>query len=138
MGAADEELVGDQQLEKTARSRRGVAESGFPKSLGNKGVASWGVRDSATSVRACHIARSLAFSLHCNTRVQFNAEEIRPQRIACEGGRRHGKEATQIKYIRPHYATTYASCLGPHLFSIARAQRCITYVRRILYIASSP
>ena len=38
---------GDQQLEKAARSRRGVARisaRGSPKSLGNKGVASWGVR----------------------------------------------------------------------------------------------
>ena len=52
----DEELAGDQQLEKAARSRRGVARisaRGFPKSLGNKGVASLGVRDSATSARAC-------------------------------------------------------------------------------------
>ena len=54
--AADEELAGDQQLEKAARSRRGVARisaRGFPKSLGNKGVASWGVRDSAKSACAC-------------------------------------------------------------------------------------
>ena len=56
MGAADEELAGDQQLEKAARSHRGVARisaRGVPKSLGNKGVASWGVRGSATSARAC-------------------------------------------------------------------------------------
>ena len=56
MGAADEELAGDQQLEKAARSRRGVARisgRGVPKSFGNKGVASWGVRDSATSAHAC-------------------------------------------------------------------------------------
>ena len=62
MGAADEELAGDQQREKAARSHRGVARvsaRGVPKSLGNKGVASWGVRDSAKS----------------NARAQFNAEE---------------------------------------------------------------
>ena len=56
-GAADEELAGDQQREKAARSRRGVARisaRGVPKSLGNKGVASWGVRDSAKSARACY------------------------------------------------------------------------------------
>ena len=56
MGAADEEVAGDQQLEKAARSRRGVARisaRGVPKSLGNKGVASRGVQDSATSARAC-------------------------------------------------------------------------------------
>ena len=37
MGAADEELAGDQKLEKVARSRRGVASisaRGVPKSLG--------------------------------------------------------------------------------------------------------
>ena len=51
----DEELAGKQQLEKAARSRGGVARisaRGVPK-LGNKGVASWGARNSATSVRAC-------------------------------------------------------------------------------------
>ena len=59
MGAADEELAGDQQLENDARSRRGVAQisaRGVPKSLGNKGVVSWGVRDSATSARARMLA----------------------------------------------------------------------------------
>ena len=48
MGAADEELAGNQLLEKAARSRRGVARisaRGVPKSLG---VASWGVRDMST------------------------------------------------------------------------------------------
>ena len=51
MGVADEELAGDQQLEKAERSRRGVARisvRGFPMSPGNKGVASWGVRDMST------------------------------------------------------------------------------------------
>ena len=50
IGAADEELARD---EKAARSRRGVASisaRGVPKSLGSKGVASWG---SAMSARAC-------------------------------------------------------------------------------------
>jgi hypothetical protein len=64
MGAADEELAGDQQLEKAARSRRGVARisaRGFPKSLGNKGAGEW----CATRARILAI-RSQAFpgSLH--------------------------------------------------------------------------
>ena len=67
-GGADEEVAGDQQLEKVARSRRGVARisaRGFPKSLGNKGVASRGVRRARAHASSAIIARSQAFSFHC-------------------------------------------------------------------------
>ena len=59
MGAVDEELAGDQQFEKAARSRRGVARisvRGFPKSLGNKAVASWGVR---VRLERAHASRAI-------------------------------------------------------------------------------
>ena len=36
MGAADEELAGDQQLEKAARSRRGVARIPAPSEGGSR------------------------------------------------------------------------------------------------------
>ena len=60
-----------------------------------------------------------------NARAQFNAEEeIRTQSIACEGGRRPGKDATQMhvtldRIMLPR--TPHAEDLGPLLFSIASA-----------------
>ena len=70
MGAADEEVAGDQQLEKAARSRRGVARISArgPRASATKawlrGVCKT-VRRARAHASSAIIARSQAFSFHC-------------------------------------------------------------------------
>ena len=65
--------------------------------------------------------------------------QIRTHSITCEGGKRPGKEATQMHGIKVTFDRIMLPRM-PHedhiLFSIASAQRCITYVRRTIIIHS--
>ena len=104
MGAADEELAGDQQREVTQRRSQdfseGVSQEPRQQRRGFVGCAR------QCDERAC----MLAVPRPSPSTVSNARAQIRTHSIAREGGRRPGKQMHGIKNIRPHYATTHASC----------------------------